>query len=226
MPTISTHPPQIEEGIYDIPLRLEASLEPQRTALQKILVAAQRRLREFASKHGWLVHIQEPFAMQTHIYDTKAKFDHELLEASGLDPSFEIPKTYCAALENNILLCVSPERYREVYPEGEEEDAFEKLVTHEMAHRLHIRILKGDEEAMGPVWFYEGFALYAASQFERTSPRLSLEEIWNVVSAQERGDYRQYATVFRYFLSKVGLHQFVEMAGKEDFANWLRRMAT
>jgi hypothetical protein len=31
---------------------------------------------------------------------------------------------------------------------------FEKLLTHEMAHRLHIRILDGSEEAMGPVWFY------------------------------------------------------------------------
>ena len=33
--------------------------------------------------------------------------------------------------------------------DGDEENAFEKLLAHEMAHRLHIRILNGNENAMG-----------------------------------------------------------------------------
>ena len=225
MQTTTTPPPLIEAAVYDIPLHLEASLEPLRAAFREIILAAQRRLRQFAGQHGWHAHVQEPFATQAHIYDAKAKFDHDLLEISGMDTTIELPKTYCAALENNILMSVSPELYREVYPEGEEAGSFEKLLTHEMAHRLHIRVLKGDEEAMGPVWFYEGFALYAAGQFERTAPPLSVEEIWNVVEAQERGSYRQYASVFRHFLSKVDLHQLVEMTGKADFADWLKRIS-
>jgi hypothetical protein len=221
MINISERPNLIEDSIYDIPLRLEASLEPQRGSLQRTLVAAQKRLREFALKHNWHAHVQEPFALKARIYDTKAKFDHDLLEVSGMDTNIELPRTYCAALEKDILVCVSPERYQKVYPEGDEEDAFEKLVTHEMAHRLHIRILKGDDEAMGPVWFYEGFALYAADQFKRTMPALSENEIWEVVSSEERGDYRQYATVFRHFLSKVSIHQLVENAGRQGFTKWL-----
>ena len=33
---------------------------------------------------------------------------------------------------------------------------YEKLIAHELAHAYHIQLLDGDEESMGPVWFYEG----------------------------------------------------------------------
>ena len=161
------NPPLLEECIYDIPLWLEAGLEPQRSALRSALLAAQRRLREFAARQDWLDYVREPFARHARFYSTKPKFDHDLLQISHLDPGLELPPTYCAALENNILYSVSPELYRAAYPQGEDENYYEKLLAHEMAHRLHIRILKGDEEAMGPLWFYEGFALYAAGQFEQ-----------------------------------------------------------
>ena len=215
-------PARIDPGVYDIPLQLDASLEPGRPALRETLLAAQRRLREFACKHGWEAHVQQPFALQAHIYEAKAGFDYDLLAISGMDTTIELPETYCAALENNILMSVSPELYQRLFPEGKEADSFEKLLTHEMAHRLHIRILKGDEEAMGPVWFYEGFALVAASQFEGRAPHLSEEEIWDVVDAQERGSYILYASVLRTFLGKTDLQRLVEMAGKPDFVDWLR----
>jgi hypothetical protein len=222
MAILSEQPNLIEDGIYVILLQLDGTLEAQRISLQKTLLAAQRRLKIFAQKHGWHVHIQEPFAVRAHFYDAKAKFDHDLLEISGMDTTIQLPNTYCAALEKEVLMCVSPQLYREVYPEGVEDDAFEKLITHEMAHRLHIRILDGDEEAMGPVWFYEGFALYAADQFEQTMPDLSEEEIWRVVNAHERSDYRRYASVFRHFLRMVSIHQLVENAGTQGFTNWLK----
>jgi hypothetical protein len=215
-------PKLIDDAIYDLPIILDAPLEPQRNNLQRTIVAAQKRLRDFAKKYSWFAHVQKPFALQAHIYDTKANFDHDLLEISGMSTAIELPKTYCAALEKDMLMCVSPQLYRWVYPEGDENDAFEKLITHEMAHRLHIRILGGDEDAMGPIWFYEGFALFAASQFEQTAPIISIEEMWKVVRDPERGDYRQYATVFRYFLSIASLHKLVEMAGKQDFTDWLK----
>jgi hypothetical protein len=215
-------PHPIEAGVYDISLLLDGSLEPKRLALQRTLWLAQRRLRDFALQHGWGIHVQEPFAVQAQIFSAKQSFDRALLELCNMDINIELPATYCAALEKNILLCVSPELYQQVYPEGVEEDSFEKLLAHEMAHRLHIRVLGGDEEAMGPVWFYEGFALYAANQFERSLLYLSSDDIWNIVGVKERGNYQQYATVFRYFLSKVSLQQLVEMAGQQDFIDRLR----
>jgi hypothetical protein len=221
----TAQPIQIEYGVYDIPIHLSESLEPQRDLLHGIFLTAQRRLRDFAHKHNWETHIKEPFARLFLVYDDKASFDHDLLKICELETTLELPKTYCAALEQGVLMSVSPELYQTLYPEGKEESAFEKLLTHEMAHRLHIRILGGNEEAMGSVWFYEGFALIAAGQFEKTAPHLNDAEIWEIVSAQERGDYRQYAAVFRYFLGKTSIQQLIEMADKVEFVNWLREIS-
>lgn len=212
----------ISPGIYPIPILLSESLEPQRGSLENTILAGQRRLRSFAEKYHWEAHLAEPFARLFQVYADKASFDRSLLQICGLDPNLELPATYCAALEQGVLLSVSPELYRQLYPEGDEEHAFEKLLTHEMAHRLHIRILGGDEQAMGAVWFYEGFALFAAGQFEKNAPTLTQAEIWEIVNDPERGSYRCYAAVFQYFADKVPLQQLVEMAGRPEFGSWLR----
>lgn len=216
---------QVEYGVYHMPIHLPESLETQRTSLQDILVKAQRRLRDFAQKHNWQVHLQEPFAKSFHVYAEKASFDHDLLKICGLDITLELPSTYCAALEQGVLMSVTPELYQTLYPEGDEENAFEKLLTHEMAHRLHIRILGGNEDAMGAVWFYEGFALYAAGQFEESAPVLDASEIWDVVNEPERGSYRRYASVFQYFVRKASIQQLIEMAAKAEFLDWLREIS-
>jgi hypothetical protein len=216
--------PPLEDGIFDMPLQLDAALEPQRGQLRGLLLSAQKRLRDFAQTHGWGGHVRAPFADSAHIHATKAAFDLDLLTLCGLDPAMELPSTYCAALEQGVLLSVSPDLYRALYPEGDEADAFEKLLTHEMAHRLHIRILGGDEEAMGPVWFYEGFALHAADQLRQAAPRLDEGEIWAIVRAEERVDYRQYVSVFDHFLKKATIQQLVSMAGRPDFIEWLEKL--
>lgn len=222
----STRLKSIEYGVYDLPIQLEATLEPQRAFFHETLLAAQRRLREFAHQNSWHAHLSEPFARRYQAYAHKGAFDHDLLQICGLDPSMELPRTYCAALEEGVLLSVSPELYREIYPEGDEEFAFEKLLTHEMAHRLHIRILGGDEDAMGPIWFYEGFALHAAGQFAQGAPSLEADEIWEIVADEERGDYRRYAALFRHFLNKAPLQELVDRAGKEGFETWLRTISS
>lgn len=213
---------KIEDGVYAIPIQLAESLEPQRLMFQEIILAAQRRLNNFSRQHNWQQHTQEPFAKLFQVYADKKSFDHSLLEICGLDTGIELPPTYCAALEQGVLISVSPDLYRTLYPEGDEEAAFEKLLTHEMAHRLHIRILNGDEDAMGAVWFYEGFALYAASQFEGNAPALTDAEIWEIVNDPERGSYRRYAAVFQHFARKASLPKLVEMAAKPEFAAWLK----
>jgi hypothetical protein len=221
----STQVNQIEYGVYDIPVQLADALESQRLSLQSNLLAAQRRLKAFAQKYNWQDHIKEPFAKLFNVYADKSSFDFNLLTICGLDTTLELPPTYCAALEQDVLMSVSPELYRTLYPEGDEENAFEKLLTHEMAHRLHIRVFGGDEDAMGAVWFYEGFALYAAAQFEKTAPNLNTAEIWDIVNDPERGSYRRYASVFQYFAGKAPLQQLIEMAAKVEFLDWLKEIS-
>jgi hypothetical protein len=225
MSNIKDHPLQIEDGVYEIPMQLVGSLETLRPILQETCLAAQRRLYNFAKKHDWHRHATEPFAKSFCIYADKKSFDHDLLVLCGLDTATELPATYCAALEKGVLMSVSPELYRTLYQEGDEEKAFEKLLTHEMAHRLHIRILNGEENAMGSVWFYEGFALYAAGQFEKDAPVLSDKEIWEIVNDPERSSYRRYATVFQYFVKKASIQRLIEKASEDDFVNWLKEIS-
>ena len=78
---------------------------------------------------------------------------------------------------------------------------------------------------MGPVWFYEGFALHAAGQLTHAAPTLQTDEIWAIVQEEERMDYRRYVTVLRYFLQKATLPQLVQQAGQADFVAWLQQIS-
>ncbi|MBI5883179.1 MAG: hypothetical protein HZB91_08750 [Elusimicrobia bacterium] len=188
------------------------------------MLSAQRRLKDFADRNGWADLVKDRFADQAEIFNDKAEFDAALIRLTGADPSTKLPKTYSAALEKGVFLSVSPRLYQENYPQGSEDGAFEKLVAHEMAHRLHIRILKGDEDAMGPIWFYEGFAIHAAGQFETLPIRLSPEEIQEVVDSATRGSYAKYGAAFRHFLEKAPIQELVKRAGGKDFPDYLRRI--
>ena len=160
-----------ESGVYEIPLVLSESLEIERDDLRQALLNAQRRLRDFALRNGWGYLVAERFARRAEIYDDHGAFVQAALRTAGADSSTELPKAFSACLEKGIFFSVSPQVYNRIYPEGGEEKAFEKLIAHEMAHRLHVRILEGNEERMGPIWFFEGFALHAAGQFEDASLR-------------------------------------------------------
>ncbi len=142
-----------------------------------------------------------------------------LLILAGADTSLELPETYCATLEKRTLLAVSPEFYARVYPEGIEDRSYEKLLTHKIAHQLHVRILNGDEEAMGPIWFYEGFATFAADQFSESDMMLSIEEMKSIMNEPERGSYIKYNYLFRYFVTKVELEDLIIKAKDESFNN-------
>ena len=213
-----------KEGIYSVPVILPLSLESRRNEFSNITITAQKRLRDFSIKNGWGDLVKENFMERVEIYDDKDKFDQTLIEVFHSDPSFKVPKTYSAVLENKILIAVSPELYSRNYPDGNEDRSYEKLMIHEIAHRLHVRILNGNEEAMGPVWFFEGFAIYAAAQFENKEEKLNTDEIWKIVNSTDRGSYKKYNTVFRYFLQKTSIHELIDHAGDDDFIGWLKKL--
>lgn len=216
---------RIEEGVYIVPLALPLSLESKRIQFEQMLLGAQRRTVRFAERHGWKDLATERFLDSAEIFDVKADFDKALAGVAGLPASTVFPKTYSAALECRVLMAVSPELYAKNYSVGIEEDSYEKLVAHEIAHRLHIRILRGDEEAMGPTWFFEGFAIYAAEQFKETTSEPTATEIQEILSSSERSSYRTYSDVFRFFATKVAVRDMIERAAKEGFQEWLLGLA-
>lgn len=209
----------IEEGIYDIPLILPESLEPQRDSLHQTLINAQRRLRDFSCRNGWALFLNESFAERFEVYNNQNEFIQALLRITGADASTDLPETISSVLEEGVLMSVSPEVYSRIYPEGIENKSFEKLITHEMAHRLHIRILGGNEDAMGPIWFFEGFAILAAGQFEDAS--MQPVRILQILAEKKRGSYKEYASLVRNFLKQVSVKEMVKHAADKDFIDWL-----
>lgn len=210
--------------IIQIPIILPVSLENRRNEFQENLTAAHKKISEFAKRHGWDSLVVESFMDSVMIFDNKREFDKTLLSTVGMDTSIVFPKTFSAGLENRILLIVSPEIYLENYPIGNEEDYYEKIMIHEIAHRFHIRILNGNEDAMGAVWFYEGFAVYVANQLNNPELNLTNEEMIEIMNDSQRGSYSNYGYIFRYFNEKVPLKDMIEKAKEEDFNKWMISM--
>jgi len=200
-----------------VPLILPDSLESRRIEFLDYVNAARVNIISFAKEYGWGVLTKEEFMDRVIIFDYKNEFNLTLLKLAEADPTKHLPDTYCAALEKRTLISVTPEYFSEVYPEGNEDRSFEKLLTHEIAHRLHIRILNGEEKAMGPIWFYEGFAIYAADQFSISDIILSKEEMIKIMKDPERGSYVNYNYIFRYFVNKVPLKELILKAKEENF---------
>jgi hypothetical protein len=214
---------QTAPGVFAVPLSLPKSLEPRRVEFERDLIEAQKRLRAFALKNGWVNLTDKPLMLRAEIYHKKDDYDKHIYE---LEPDLRgkpIPKTFVAGIEKDVFFAVCPEIVDEVFPQGREKDSYIKLIVHELVHRLHVRILNGQEEKMGPVWFYEGFAVYGADQLKAAAPKLTETQIWDVVNAKERGSYLKYRTVFDYFLTKHSLQELLEHAGDADFTAWLKK---
>ena len=228
-------PKKIEDGVFLVPIILPESMKHRIGEFEEILLNAQRRIRKFAKDYHWEHHTEESFLDKFEIHDNKEQFNRRILEITGQTKEealisasvkgTEIPTSFSAGLENRILIAVSPELFVKNIPEvGEEFDYYEKLAAHEIAHRLHIRILNNNEDAMGPVWFFEGFAMFAVDQFLHKLTELSNGEIWDIVRSENRGSYFNYNVVFRHFLKKTTLQEIVEKAGQKDFINWLDQL--
>jgi len=213
---------ELAPGVYDVPIVLPPSLEPRREEFRQDFIAAQKRLREFATKNGWEHLTDAPFVKQAEIYDTKAGYDGRVYALSPNLQGKPIPKTFSAGIEDDVFFAVSPEICDENFPEGKEPDSYIKLITHELAHRLHVRILNGNEDKMGPIWFFEGFAVYAADQYVAHPPDLTEADIWSIVDAKDRGSYRKYKVVFSHFLKGLTLPEYVKQASEPNFTAWLR----
>jgi len=207
----------------ETPILLSPSLEGRREEFCAYLRLARQRLEQFAALHGWEYLTDKTFVDSWEVFDEKSCFDRRLLTLVGMPQNSELPATFSAALERRVLLTVSPELYLKNYPQGDEPEAYARLICHEMAHRLHVRILDGDENAMGPVWFYEGFALYVAGQFADTFKPMNKQDLRRLLAEETRGDYRRYAAAFRQLVSRAGsLAEFLSWPAKHDFLDRIK----
>ncbi|MBN2857590.1 MAG: hypothetical protein JXN63_04235 [Candidatus Delongbacteria bacterium] len=205
----------------NIPIVLPDTLQNRKNEFDLYLKKAIERIKSFAAEYSWEKHTEKSFMDKVMIFDSKPEFDKMLLGLCEMPLDTELPETYCGALEERVLAVVTPEIYSTVYPQGIENDFYTKILAHEIAHRLHICILEGDEEAMGPIWFFEGFALFAADQFEHSGLTLTTEEIIDILKTEDRGSYEKYAYIFRSLVNKADLKELVAKAGDSDFNQYI-----
>ncbi len=219
--TVKQYQIKHQDNSIVIPIILSKSLENRKEEFDNYLISARKNISNFAKKYNWSDLVKEEFIDSMMIFDIKKDFNKSLLILAEADTNTKLPDTYCAALEKRTLVVVSPEYYAKVFPEGIEQGSFEKLLTHEIAHRLHIKILNGNEEEMGPIWFYEGFAMFVANQFSNSKTKLSKKEMTLIMNDPNRGSYMKYNYIFRYFVEKISLTELISKAKNKDFNKWL-----
>jgi GNAT superfamily N-acetyltransferase len=207
-------------------MKLAPSLEDQRETFRQTVAAAQNRMTAFAEAHQWGAYAIDPFVKSVRFFDSKVAFDDAVRFAFQLDESTVVPRTASAIVANGELLIVSPDLYLELYPLGEEEAFYEKLIAHEFAHELHIRVLNGEEEKMGPKWFFEGFALHAADQFTTEPNQLSEQEVWKIIEEDQDATYRLYKEVISYLLGHFSLEELVKLVQTEELIHRLKARAS
>jgi hypothetical protein len=187
---------------------------------------AEEIVRAFAAEHGWEEHAaRRAFDSVEIVADREALWARvlELYEAPDDTPLPDQPPV--AALEARVLLAVTEEEYARAHPEyAREDESFAKLLAHEILHRLHIAIV-GDEEKMGPRWFYEGFAVVASGQ--RFDAGLTYATAAEALAGTRETDalaYRRYAAALRFFLRCASIEELVDRAWREDFERDLESM--
>ena len=212
---------ELRARVFKVELVLSESLEPRRQVLESILEGAQERLLIFAERYHWEYLMEEPLMRRAFIFDSKKGYDDFLRELYPEEKDAVIPKSFTAGFKDDVFFAVSPEIYREVAPQFFEPDFYEKLVCHELAHRLHTRIVNGNEEMMGPLWFWEGLATLMASQFENKTKKIDQKTIRSLLKSARRGDYRDYNALMKRFVKLVPLPELIRRSYREDFATWL-----
>lgn len=198
-------------------------LASTRDAVAADVVRAHAVVTAFAAQHGWQTAAAQQTFDSVHICDTAGGLWRRVLDIHQLAEQ-PTPPGVVAALEGGVLLAVTPDVYAAQQPEyARLEDSWMRLLAHEMVHRLHVEVLGGDEEAMGPRWFFEGFAVVGAGQGIETG--VSFASTADALAAARDGAsplaYRRWAAVVRYFMARAPLAELVSRAGDPDFEQWL-----
>jgi hypothetical protein len=190
-----------------------------RQAIREDIVRAQQALRSFASTNHLESGLEALRIGHIEIFSSKTMFDQRLIAIDGLPPDTKFPLSYVAVVDGNVLYACSEQAAITSNPAVKSRTDYVELLTHEMAHALHIALLDGDEARMGPRWFYEGFAVVAAGQFV-DQPPISKQEYLDVVFPRTKPDYRLYGAALRKLAQIYPLAELISRASKPGFCDW------
>jgi hypothetical protein len=211
-------------GAFEANLILPAGHESRRADVVRAVADAVDIVHRFAVQHGWSSHVTAPFFRGVELYLTQEELWQRILELNDVQDVPVPTDALTAALEKDILLAVVREEAERARPEYfQTEDDWVRALAHEMIHRLHVRILGGNENAMGPQWFYEGFAVLGSGQALGIDQRVDdVDNALSMAAFTGRGAYARYAAAIRFFAERIPLQRLVANAERAAFQDWLR----
>lgn len=183
------------------------------------LELAFERLNRFLKKENLSQTPVESYVYKVIYFESKDIFDSEIIRLTKGQMK-TIPKTYVAFGDGGILRTISLKAYLKVHPDHTRKD-FIDLLVHEAAHIFHSK--KYGDEGMGPIWFFEGFAVVAADQYFN-DVKLSKDEMKAVAAAKRRGDYKKYGFMVRELKKTHSIGDMLQKAKDEPskFLNYLK----
>lgn len=206
-------------------LKLQASLELEReTYAARIQEAVYDVVDNFA-RWGFAI---EPRSLVRHVqvFADLQTARTTIAKAFNAKPE-DLPETFGGLATNDQFYLASPELFRKTWDKQYGAAAwngrtYHRLMMHELSHTAHaqfaVKVL-GDEERMGPTWFFEGFACYSAGQFS-DQPALSRADFTRQLAEIRAGKqvgYPAYARMVSTLAAKVPVPVLLRHAGDKDF---------
>lgn len=198
------------------------------TAVRRALDEAAEIVRSFAAEHHLPVGLNPLPVKEAVLFATQGEFIESLMSRAGTTTREELGTAAnsggaAAAIDDATLLIITPDEYQRVRPEyTQQEDAFVRLIAHELAHSFHLQLVGGDPDKMGPEWFYEGLAAVIAGQLLGPSLEYSsAEEALENAAHPGRLRYASFSATVRYFAGQHSIPLLIENAAKPGFEGWL-----
>lgn len=186
------------------------------TKIEGEIKDAVDQILEFSHSNQLGIRTGEPFITKATVYGTKSSFDSFIEASPGWKAGAKVPATYVGFGEKRALFVISWTAYQGVHP-SDSHSEYEKLIVHEIAHLFHAAYLKNNEDKMGPVWFYEGFACVVADQYkDATLPK----DFASVINSPERASYRDYVAIIRKLRKKYSVRELLDKASDKNFNSW------
>lgn len=180
------------------------------------------KIIDFSAKYDLGPTKAEDFVSKVVIYASKSEFDSMLRSSPDWPKNAQVPKTFVGVGEKKVFHVVSWPAYQTVHPDETYSD-YQKLIAHELGHLFHIAYLHGQEDKMGPVWFYEGFACLIADQYP-DSPLPSKSEVTSILKDPKRGNYKTYAPIMRALARLKPIKEMLNHASDSGFSKEMSKL--
>jgi len=192
------------------------SSEQQTTDYTKIHRAIER-IVEFATDHHLPIPNPQDLVEDVFIFDNHDTFATRLAQVLQVHKNKILP-TFVGTMHHRHLYLMIEPYYLHVSTPADSFEAYEKLVTHELAHQYHVFLLNGDEDKMGPMWFFEGFATTVANQYTEKIASVKRSDIQELMFTEERSSYVVYRAIFDRLVRHKSVSSLLQEASSEDFS--------